>query len=91
MKKTTTHLILLIFLCICSSVATGQQKRTVTGAVKDNKGVPVPSATVNVKGTTQSVITDETGHFSISFEKNNAVLVISSLGFATKEMVLNSM
>lgn len=86
MKKTITHLLLLIFLSIWSSVAIGQQKRTVTGAVKDNKGEPIPSVTVNVKGTNQFVVTNETGLYTISIEKSNAVLVFSSLGFTTKEI-----
>lgn len=67
-----------------------QVKRTITGVVKDNNGKPVPSATVSVKGTTQSATTDENGRYSITIEKNNPVLLFSSVGFTTKELSLGN-
>jgi iron complex outermembrane receptor protein len=87
MKKNQKWLLLLLLTLVFGNPnLLAQAKRTITGDVKDNKGAPVPSATVNVKGTRQSVITDENGHYSINLEKANAVLVFSSQGFATKEM-----
>lgn len=87
MKKHQKWLLLFLFLIVVVNGALlAQAKRALTGDVKDNKGVPIASATVNVKGTTQSVITDENGHYSISVEKPNAVLVFSSLGFVGREV-----
>jgi iron complex outermembrane receptor protein len=87
MKKNQKWLLLFLFAIAFGNLALfAQVKRTVTGDVKDSKGVAVPAATVNVKGTRQSVVTDENGHFSISLEKANSVLVVSSQGFATKEV-----
>jgi iron complex outermembrane receptor protein len=39
-----------------------------------------------VKGTPLSTITDENGHYSITVTSKNPVLVISSVGFTTKEL-----
>ncbi|WP_301924464.1 carboxypeptidase-like regulatory domain-containing protein [Ferruginibacter sp.] len=87
MKKNQKWLLLLLFSLVVGNLTlVAQVKRTLTGEVKDNKGEPVPFVTVNVKGTNQSVITNEMGRYSISIEKNNAVLVFSSLGFATKDV-----
>ncbi len=54
---------------------------TVTGKVKDDKGNPVIAASVVEKGTSNAVVTDSTGNFSIEVANENAVLVISSIGF----------
>ena len=85
--KTKNRLLMLLFLLVMNNmVLLAQVNRTVTGTVKDNKGLPVISATVNVKGSSQSTTTDENGNFSITLEKTNALLVISSIGFNTKEL-----
>ncbi len=62
------------------------QGRTVTGQVLDQKGNPIPQATVTVKGTTSGTSADENGKFSISVPGNNAILVISSVGFQPQEI-----
>ena len=61
------------------------QSRTVTGKVVDDNGVPVPFATVTVKGTKIGTSADASGNFSIDVQGGNT-LVISSTGFQTKEV-----
>lgn len=91
MKKTKKRLLLLLMsLVVGNFMLLAQVKRTITGDVKDSKGAPVPSATVNVKGTNQSVVTDENGRYTITVDKANAVLSISSLGFVSKEQKVQS-
>jgi iron complex outermembrane receptor protein len=63
------------------------QSRTISGKVTDSKdGSPVPNASVLVKGTNQGTTTDASGNFRIVVENNNAVLVISSVGFGQLEV-----
>ena len=57
----------------------------ITGIVKDDKGGPLPGATVRVKGTAAGTSTDINGKFTISVPEN-AVLVISFAGFQSKEV-----
>ena len=57
-----------------------QQKRTITGQVAGDDGMPIPGAAVLIQGTTTGVITDENGKYSIQ-AGNFDVLVFSSLGF----------
>lgn len=58
---------------------------TVKGTVIDNTGEPVIGANVTEKGTTNGMITDLDGRFSLSVQKN-ATLVISYIGYITQEI-----
>ncbi|MCJ8163938.1 carboxypeptidase-like regulatory domain-containing protein [Pontibacter sp. E15-1] len=65
------------------------QQATVTGTVTDAGGDPLPGATVVVKGTTNGVTTSGNGAFTLSVPNRTGVLVVSFLGFTTKEVPLN--
>lgn len=67
------------------------QGRTVTGKVTDSKdGSGVPNASVSVKGTSRGTSTDASGNFRIAVDNNNAVLVITSVGFTRQEVSVGS-
>ena len=57
--------------------------RTVTGKVVDPNGDPVVGAMVILQGTTIGSATDLDGKYSITIQKNNAVLEVSSIGYQT--------
>jgi TonB-linked SusC/RagA family outer membrane protein len=59
----------------------------VTGKVTDAKGEPIPGVAVRVKGTNKGANTDVNGNFSLYAD--NAVLVISSVGYETQEVPVN--
>ncbi|AOW10556.1 SusC/RagA family TonB-linked outer membrane protein [Flavobacterium gilvum] len=60
-----------------------QKLKKVTGVITDEKGVPVAGATVAVQGTTNAVLTDMDGGFTIEAPEDS-VLVISYIGFTTQ-------
>ncbi len=62
-------------------------QQTITGTVSDELG-PLPGATVQVKGTSVGVTTDFDGNYSIEAD-SDAILVVSYLGYATKEVAIN--
>ena len=62
-----------------------QQDKKVTGTVVDEAGIPVIGANVIQKGTTNGVITDLDGNFSLEIP-NGAVIEISYIGYATQEI-----
>ena len=72
--------VLLSMLCV---VAFAQ---TATGVVKDKAGEPMIGVNVLVKGTTNGTITDFDGNFTISDVPSNATLVVSYIGYLTKEV-----
>lgn len=58
----------------------------VHGKVIDETGQPIAGATVTVKGSSSSTTTDARGYFTIKNVDQNAVLVISFLGYEKKEV-----
>lgn len=66
------------------------QPRTITGTVKDVKNVPVPFATIHLKGTSTSTSTDEKGDFRIEVSGAKPVLEISSAGFSQQEVKIST-
>jgi len=73
------------FLLLFCSVAAWAQDITVTGHVTDESGLPVPGASVLIKGTTTGTATDFDGNFSIQ-ASSTATLVVSYLGYASREV-----
>ena len=64
-------------------------QQQVTGIVTDADGAPLPGANILEKGTTNGVQSGFDGNFSIGVSDENAVLVVSYIGFATREVPLN--
>jgi TonB-linked SusC/RagA family outer membrane protein len=59
---------------------------TVGGKVVDGKGNGLPGATVTQKGSSNATTTGADGSFRITVQEESAVLVISYVGFQTKEV-----
>lgn len=65
------------------------QERTVTGRVlSGDDQSPLPGANVTVKGTSRGTSTDANGTYRISVPNDQAILVISSLGFLSQEVAV---
>lgn len=62
-----------------------QQTSKVKGTVTDEQGESLIGASVAVKGTTQGVITDINGQFSIDAPRN-ATLIVSYVGYQAQEV-----
>ncbi|HKZ65461.1 MAG TPA: SusC/RagA family TonB-linked outer membrane protein, partial [Chitinophagaceae bacterium] len=62
-------------------------EQAITGTIKDaSNGNPLPGATISLKGSSQSATSDANGAFKITVPDNNSVLVISYVGYITKEV-----
>ena len=72
------------------AVAAFAQGRTVTGVVTDEFGEPLPGVNVVVKGTTNGVITDFDGNYSLQDVNTNDVLEFSFVGFTTKQVKVDA-
>lgn len=73
-----------LFMGIC----TGHAQLNVSGYVSDGQ-VPIPGASIVVKGTSSGTATDFDGNFTLQNVATDAILVISSIGFMPKEIELN--
>ncbi|WP_254073641.1 TonB-dependent receptor [Cellulophaga sp. HaHaR_3_176] len=72
-----------------SEVVTSQDFQ-VNGVVTDETGAPLPGASIVEKGTTNGTQTDFDGKFSLNVVDQNAILLVSYIGFIRKEVPSNS-
>jgi TonB-dependent SusC/RagA subfamily outer membrane receptor len=79
------HVLLLFFLLISFAV----NSQTITGKVSDEKGLPLQSVSVMVKGTKTGTTTDAAGQYSIKAE-STATLIFSSVGYASIELAVSN-
>jgi len=85
--KNFKNLLFVAVLFISASVL-GQAK--ITGEVVDETNQPLPGASIVVKGTTNGTSTDFDGKFTLQTEANSGTIVISFIGFQSKEVSFSS-
>ncbi|WP_289021684.1 TonB-dependent receptor [uncultured Salegentibacter sp.] len=81
MKRLNILMFLCLLMTTCMSLA---QQVKLEGRVSDTSS-PLPGATVMEKGTSNAVSTDFDGNFELTTNSSNPVLVISFVGYKTKE------
>src|SRR5690606_23762482 len=65
-------------------------QRTVTGKVTDESGNAIAGATVTIKGTGLSTLSDEEGQFQLNVTSDNSLLVVSYLGYENQEVAVGA-
>ena len=84
MTRQKLHLLLFLLLCSCIAFA---QERTITGKITDESNkAPLAGATIIIKGSRKAVTTDADGNFSIKAPEGKVTLIVTSIGFASKEL-----
>ena len=86
--KTKFSGILTLLLAFVVQLTFAQEK-TISGTVSDGSGLPLPGATVLIKGTTTGAATDFDGKYSIT-AKQGATLIYSFVGYTTKEITVGT-
>lgn len=72
-----------------ASDGVSQEKRTITGLVQDKNHIPVIGATVMVEGTTNGVVTDIDGKYSITVPAGKNRLAFSYIGYSKASIDIN--
>ncbi|WP_158838885.1 SusC/RagA family TonB-linked outer membrane protein [Polaribacter sp. L3A8] len=85
-KKRRFYILSLLFFFAFSLSAFAQ--RTIKGIVLDESNMPLPGASVSVKGTSNGVSTDFDGNFSIAVSNEAKMFSITYLGYKTKEVAI---
>jgi TonB-dependent starch-binding outer membrane protein SusC len=80
-KNVFAILILLAF-----SLSVQAQDRRVTGKVTALDGQGLPGATIQIKGSQTGVTSDANGGFGINVKSGNDVIVVSSVGYKSREI-----
>ena len=82
------RLFLLFIALFITNLSYAQQN--VSGTVKDDTGETIPGATILELNSSNGVVTDIDGNFSISVSGSEAVLRISFLGYETQEITVGA-
>ena len=85
MNKKIVYRLVSLLLCLYCFTAFSQDRKVVTGMVRDSAGNGLPGVTITLKGTKTSSISDEKGNFRISAPEGGT-LVFSSVGYGSKEV-----
>ena len=81
-------LMLLFLWMACFAVSFSQTPR-VTGQVKDEKGDPIPFATIKIKGSPAATSADDAGNFSVGAQKG-ASLIVTAAGFESTDVTVGN-
>ena len=92
--QTARHLIMFfllgLFLLGTITTVTGQTGNVkLTGTIQDENGVPIPGATVVVKGSKTGTLSGSDGKFVVELSQPKGTLVISFIGLQSEEVPFN--
>ena len=85
-KRRLLYIVLCTFFILFFSIGAWAQQ-SISGILKTASGEPLSGATVTVKGTNISVVTDAQGRFTIT-ASSGSTLVLTSVGFQSKEITV---
>ena len=68
----------------------GLMAQTIKGKVTDTSGSALPYMNVLVKGTSTGTTTSDSGEFSLTVKSLPVTIVVSSIGFKTKEVTVTT-
>src|SRR6476661_3545839 len=91
MRKSLSYLAVLLAAIFFSLSPVFAQNITISGVVKHSTtGEGIPSVSVTVKGGTRGSYTDGNGKFELKVPTLPVTLVFSSIGFDSKEVVVDN-
>ncbi|WP_293302338.1 TonB-dependent receptor [Pedobacter sp. UBA4863] len=89
LNKLTTNL-LAVLVCLFATIACFAQDKKLTGKIVDEIGSPLAGASVSIKNTKASTITDGNGNFSITAPANAQTIVFSFLGMEEQQLAIGN-
>lgn len=87
MKYYFNKLLICFFLLISSTTMAS----TINGSIRDSKTkVSIPFANVLIKNTTNGIMSNNEGSFSLNVEKFPCTLIVKFIGYKTKEVIVKN-
>lgn len=84
--RLTAGPLLWLACFLVSAVSLSAQNRVVSGRISDEKGEFLIGVIVQEKDTSNGVMTDPNGQYSIELTTENPILIFSCIGFQTQEI-----
>lgn len=88
--RSMLKIICVLHVAIISINSTKAQSISVSGKVTDEQGEGLPGVTLLVKGTTNGTASNSTGNYSLNGVIGNGTLVVSFIGYQTREVAINN-
>ena len=82
------RLLAVLGMVLFSSLSAVAQNRLITGIVSDAENKGIVAASIEVQGKPYSAITDAEGRFKMNVPEGKVTLNVSSIGFASKSVVV---
>src|SRR5215213_8508781 len=80
----------LIILLLMGMITGVKSQTQISGRVRDNKGRPVPGASISLKDTYDGGTSDSLGNYRFkTSEKGTRILLATSIGFKLQEQSVN--
>ncbi len=90
MLNKLTTILLAVLVCMLTTTLCFAQDKKLTGKLVNESGTPLPGASVSIKNSKISTITDENGNFSLMVPANAQTLVFSYLGMEPQQVTIGS-
>ncbi|KAA5542370.1 SusC/RagA family TonB-linked outer membrane protein [Adhaeribacter rhizoryzae] len=81
---------LILPLVLLATAGAWAQSAGIKGKVTDEQGGGLPGVTVLLKGTTNGTTTDASGTYALNIPNGGGTLVVSFIGYQTKEVAINN-
>lgn len=89
-RKMNDNLVVISLAGETGARAAGPLGAKIGGKVTTDKGEPLMGATVQEKGTNNTVVTDGDGNFTITPQGSKPVLTVSYIGYDERDITVNS-
>ena len=89
-QRLLAKLVGFAFICVLFTQPAFSQTKTITGKISDDKGNPLAGVSVSIKGSRTGTSTDVGGNFTLNVKTTATTLVLTSVGFADKEVDITS-
>ncbi|WP_199119426.1 TonB-dependent receptor [Pedobacter sp. ASV28] len=89
LNKLTTNL-LAVLVCLFATARCFAQDKKLSGKVSNESGAPLPGASISIKSTKYSTITDENGNFNIVAPANGQTIIFSFLGMEEQQFSIGN-
>lgn len=80
----------MVFIIICGYHAVAQDLKTlaITGKVTTAEGESLPGVNIIIEGTSQGIVSDVDGNYSLEVPEGSAFLVFSFVGYVTERILI---
>src|SRR5690606_31854353 len=82
---------MVMYILLSTAYPVFSQNLTITGkVVSADEQLPIPGATVMMKGTTTGTVTDIDGNYTLPLPQRQGTLVVSFVGYKTQEIAIDN-